>query len=84
MMPIGPSMAIWPHRRQGPRRTVRRRAATIIAEERSLRERRCAHELTQKNMAEALGVGQDSVSRGDVEAMGGKLSRVAVPTCPGT
>ena len=58
--------------------------------ERSLQELRRAHKLTQKKMAEVLGVGQDSVSRleqrsdllistlrGYVEAMGGKLSLVA-------
>ena len=72
------------------KRKIAARAATIIAEERSLQELRRAHKLTQKKMAEALGVGQDSVSRleqrsdllistlrGYVEAMGGKLSLVA-------
>jgi DNA-binding XRE family transcriptional regulator len=66
------------------------RAATIVAEERSLQELRRAHKLTQKRMAEVLGVGQDSVSRLEqrsdllismlrnyLEAMGGKLSLVA-------
>ena len=72
------------------KRKIAARAATIIAEERSLQELRRAHKLTQKKMAEVLGVGQDSVSRleqrsdllistlrGYVEAMGGKLSLVA-------
>jgi len=66
------------------------RATTIIAEERSLQELRRAHKLTQKKMADVLGIGQDSVSRLEqrsdllistlrdyVEAMGGKLSLVA-------
>ena len=51
---------------------------------------RYAHKLTQKRMAEVLGIGQDSVSRleqrsdllistlrGYVEAMGGRLSLIA-------
>ena len=72
------------------KRKVAARAATIIAEERSLQELRRAHKLTQKKMAEVLGIGQDSVSRLEqrsdllistlrnyVEAMGGKLSLVA-------
>lgn len=72
------------------RRKIAARAATLIAEERSLQELRQAHKLTQKRMAEVLGVGQDSVSRleqrsdllistlrGYVEALGGRLSLVA-------
>ena len=72
------------------RRKVAARAATLIAEERSLQELRQAHKLTQKKMAEVLGIGQDSVSRLEqrsdllistlrnyVEALGGKLSLVA-------
>ena len=72
------------------KRKIAARVATILAEERSLQELRRAHKLTQKKMAEVLGVGQDSVSRleqrsdllistlrGYVEAMGGKLSLVA-------
>jgi DNA-binding XRE family transcriptional regulator len=72
------------------RRKIAARAATLIAEERSLRELRQAHKLTQKRMAAVLGVGQDSVSRleqrsdllistlrGYVEALGGRLSLVA-------
>ena len=55
-----------------------------------LQELRHAHKLTQKRMAEVLGIGQDSVSRleqrsdllistlrGYVEAMGGRLSLIA-------
>ena len=72
------------------RRKIAARAATIIAEEKSLQELRQAHKLTQKRMARVLGIGQDSVSRleqrsdllistlrGYVEAMGGRLSLVA-------
>ena len=72
------------------RRKIAARAATLIAEERSLQELRQAHKLTQKRMAEVLGIGQDSVSRLEqrsdllistlrnyVEAMGGSLSLVA-------
>ena len=74
----------------GRRRKIAARAATLIAEERSLQELRQAHKLTQKRMAEVLGIGQDSVSRLEqrsdllistlrnyVEAMGGSLSLVA-------
>ena len=72
------------------RRKIAARAATLIAEERSLQELRQAHKLTQKRMAQVLGIGQDSVSRLEqrsdllistlrnyVEAMGGTLSLVA-------
>lgn len=72
------------------RRKIAAREAALIAEERSLQELRQAHKLTQKRMAEVLGIGQDSVSRLEqrsdllistlrnyVEAMGGKLSLVA-------
>ena len=72
------------------KRKVATRAATIIAEERSLQGLRRAHKLTQKKMAEALGIGQDSVSRLEqrsdlllstlrsyVQALGGQLSIVA-------
>lgn len=72
------------------RRKIAARAATLIAEEKTLQELRQAHKLTQKRMAEVLGIGQDSVSRleqrsdllistlrGYVEAMGGRLSLVA-------
>lgn len=72
------------------RKKIAARAATLIAEERSLQELRQAHNLTQKRMAQVLGIGQDSVSRleqrsdllistlrGYVEALGGRLSLVA-------
>lgn len=72
------------------RKRIKARAAQLIAEEMSLREVRQAHRLTQERVAEALGIGQDQVSRleqrGDflistlrsyIEAMGGSLSLVA-------
>ena len=72
------------------RRRIADRAALLVAEEWSLRELRRSKKLTQKVVAEALGVGQDSVSRletrsdlllstlrGYVEALGGRLSIVA-------
>ena len=65
------------------RRRIAARAASVIAEEKSLQELRQAHKLTQKRMAQVLGIGQDSVSRleqrsdllistlrGSVEALG--------------
>jgi DNA-binding XRE family transcriptional regulator len=75
------------------RQLIAAETAAILAEERSLQELRRAHKLTQKKMAEVLGIGQDSMSRLEqrsdllistlrnyVEAMGGKLSLVA--ECP--
>ena len=72
------------------RKKIKARAAALISEERTLQELRHAHKLTQKRMAEVLGIGQDSVSRleqrsdllistlrGYVEAMGGRLSLIA-------
>ena len=72
------------------RRRIAARAATLIAEEKSLQELRHAHKLTQERLAQVLGIGQDSVSRleqrsdllistlrGYVEAMGGRLSLIA-------
>ena len=72
------------------RKQIATRAAALISEERTLQELRHAHKLTQKRMAEVLGIGQDSVSRleqrsdllistlrGYVEAMGGRLSLIA-------
>lgn len=72
------------------RKKIAARTATLIAEERSLQELRQAHKLTQKRIAQVLGIGQDSVSRleqrsdllistlrGYLEAMGGRLSLVA-------
>jgi transcriptional regulator with XRE-family HTH domain len=72
------------------RKKIEARAAELIAEEMSLRELRRAHRMTQKHMAEKLGIGQDGISRleqrsdllistlrGYVEAMGGSLSIIA-------
>ena len=72
------------------RKKITIHATALISEERTLQELRYAHKLTQKRMAEVLGIGQDSVSRleqrsdllistlrGYVEAMGGRLSLIA-------
>ena len=73
------------------RRTkIKARAAELIADEMSLRELRQAHEKTQVRVAEALGIGQDGVSRLEqrsdllistlrdyVQAVGGDLELVA-------
>src|SRR5665213_2352953 len=72
------------------RERIEARAVELIAEELSLRDLRKAHAMTQTDMAEALGVGQDGVSRIEqrsdllistlrsyVEAMGGHLHLVA-------
>ncbi len=78
--------------RLGParRRKIAARAATLVADERSLQELRRAIGVTQTTIAQALGVGQDGVSRleqrhdmrlstlrGYVEALGGRLSVLA-------
>jgi len=72
------------------RKKVAARAAALIAEEMSLRDLRQALKLTQDQLAESLGVGQDGISRLEkrsdlllstlrsyVEAMGGHLELVA-------
>ncbi len=72
------------------RKKVEARATELIAEEMTLRELRHARKLTQVQMAKALGITQDSVSRLEqrsdlllstlrktVRAMGGNLSLVA-------
>src|SRR5690348_4271376 len=72
------------------RKKVEARAAELIAEEMTLRELRRARKLTQVNVARALGITQDSVSRLEkrsdillstlrktVRVMGGSLSLVA-------
>ena len=72
------------------RKKIEARAATLIAEEMSLRDLRQALTLTQARMAETLGIGQDGVSRLEkrsdlllstlrtyIEAMGGQLSLIA-------
>lgn len=69
---------------------VEARAAELIAEELSLRDLRKAREKTQTAVADALGIGQEGVSRiekrgdlmlstlrGYVRAMGGELHLVA-------
>ncbi|MGH8210556.1 MAG: helix-turn-helix domain-containing protein [Steroidobacteraceae bacterium] len=45
------------------RKRVEARAAKLVAEERSLRDLRQAHNLTQQRMAKKLGVKQHSISR---------------------
>src|SRR3981189_3870137 len=45
------------------RKRVENRAAKLIAEEKSLRDLRQAHNLTQQRMAKKLGVKQHSISR---------------------
>lgn len=72
------------------RRRIASRAAALMADEQALQKLRRAQGVTQAAMAEALGIGQDGVSRleqrsdmrlstlrGYVEALGGKLSIVA-------
>jgi DNA-binding transcriptional regulator YiaG len=72
------------------RKKIEARAATLIAEEMSLRNLRQALTLTQERIAETLGIGQDGVSRLEkrsdlllstlrtyIEAMGGQLSLIA-------
>lgn len=72
------------------RQKIEARAAELIAEEMSLRELRRAHAMTQRKMADSLGIGQEGVSRLEqrtdvllstlrsyVEALGGRLRVVA-------
>jgi DNA-binding XRE family transcriptional regulator len=72
------------------RKAVAARAATLIAEEMTLRDLRKALDLTQKAMAHSLGINQENLSRLErrsdlllstlssyVEAMGGHLRLVA-------
>ncbi|MEX2524044.1 MAG: helix-turn-helix domain-containing protein [Gammaproteobacteria bacterium] len=69
---------------------VKKRAAELINEELSLRDLRKALDLTQTDIADRLGVGQDAVSRyeqrtdmllstlhGYLQAMGGRLTILA-------
>jgi len=71
------------------RAKIEGRARELIGEEMALQQLRKARQLTQKQMARALGIGQDSVSRLEsrsdllistlqsyVEAMGGELKIV--------
>lgn len=48
---------------EGRRAKIQARADELIAEEMTLRDLRKAQDLTQKRMAELLGVGQDNISR---------------------
>jgi hypothetical protein len=72
------------------RERVEARAAELIAEEKSLRDLRQAHQLTQQSMAKKLGVRQHSISRleqrsdmllstlsGYIGKMGGELVLIA-------
>ena len=72
------------------RKKVEKRAAELIAEEMTRQELRRARERTQVQVAKALGITQDSVSRLEqrsdlllstlrsyVEALGGSLSLIA-------
>ena len=72
------------------RKKVDARAAELIAEEMSLRDLRQALRLTQDQLADSLGIGQDGISRLEkrsdlllstlrsyVEAMGGHLELIA-------
>jgi DNA-binding XRE family transcriptional regulator len=72
------------------RAKVEARARELIAEEMTLQDIRKAQKLTQEQMAKALNIGQDSISRLEkrtdmmlstlrcyVEAMGGSLELVA-------
>jgi DNA-directed RNA polymerase specialized sigma subunit len=72
------------------RKKIEARAAELIAEEMSLRDLRQALKRTQVSVGEALGIGQEGVSRLEkrsdllistlrkyVEAMGGHLALVA-------
>ena len=72
------------------RKRIEERAALLIAEEMTMRELRKARRMTQTEMARALGIKQEQISRIEqrtdlhistlrrsVEAMGGRLSLVA-------
>jgi transcriptional regulator with XRE-family HTH domain len=72
------------------RKKIARRSAELIAEELSLRDLRLALERTQTDVAKALGITQDQVSRLEqrsdvllstlrkyIEGMGGSLSLIA-------
>jgi transcriptional regulator with XRE-family HTH domain len=72
------------------RKKIATRAATLIAEEMTMRELRKARQMTQSEMAKTLGVNQEQVSRIEkrtdmhistlrraIEAMGGELTLTA-------
>jgi len=73
------------------RRKIEKRASALIAEEMTLQELRRARAMTQVHLAKNLGVAQKQISaiekridmhistlRRSIEAMGGRLSLVAV------
>ena len=72
------------------RKKIAKRAATLFAEEMTMRELRKARQITQSQMAKTLGVNQEQVSRIEkrtdmhistlrraIEAMGGELTLTA-------
>lgn len=74
----------------GSRRKIAKRVAQLISEEMTMRELRKARKITQTELAKALGVKQEQVSRSEkradihlstlkrsIEAMGGSLTLVA-------
>ncbi|MGP8259441.1 MAG: helix-turn-helix domain-containing protein [Acidobacteriaceae bacterium] len=74
----------------GSRRKIAKRVSQLISEEMTMRELRKARKITQAELAKALGVKQEQVSRSEkradihlstlkrsVEAMGGSLTLVA-------
>jgi DNA-binding XRE family transcriptional regulator len=78
------------HLSPGRRKKVEKRAAQLVVEEMTRQELRRARERTQVDVAKALGITQDSVSRLEqrsdlllstlrnyVEALGGSLSLIA-------
>jgi DNA-binding XRE family transcriptional regulator len=77
------------------RNNIEERTEELLAQEMSLRQLRKAHNLAQEQIASALGIGQEGVSRLEkrsdllistlrsyIEAMGGNLSLIA--EFPGT
>jgi DNA-binding XRE family transcriptional regulator len=74
----------------GSRRRIAKRVDQLISEEMTMRELRKARKITQAELAKALGVKQEQVSRSEkradihlstlkrsIEAMGGSLTLVA-------
>ena len=72
------------------RRKIARRVKELVAEEMTMRELRKARKMTQMQLAEALGVKQEQISRSEkradihlstlkrsIEAMGGTLTIIA-------
>lgn len=84
---IGQILEKLPDARQ---RKIRKRSAELVAIEQTMQELRKNREVTQDQLAEILGVGQDSISRIEsrtdfklstlqsyIKALGGKLRLVA-------